>query len=161
MDMKNLNLTVEELKILAENGQRDFIYGVGYYYENGIRTSVDYAQAAQWYEKAAKKDHIEAAMHLALLYAQGRGVEKDDKKALFYMNQAAKSGNMNAQSAGVVFAAFSSCKRPFWVCGYSGMALGFSAALWAFCVSRARTAALSKSSPSFRAVIGFVLSGVR
>ena len=51
MDMKNLNLTVEELKILAENGQRDFIYGVGYYYENGIRTSVDYAQAAQWYEK--------------------------------------------------------------------------------------------------------------
>ena len=29
------------------------------------------------------------------------------------------------------------------------------------CVSRARTAALSKSSPSFRAVIGFVLSGVR
>ena len=33
MDMKNLNLTVEELKILAENGQRDFIYGVGYYYE--------------------------------------------------------------------------------------------------------------------------------
>ena len=45
--------------------------------------------------------------------------------------------------------------------GYSGMALGFSAALWVFCVSRARTAALSKSSPSFRAVIGFVLSGVR
>ena len=39
------------------------------------------------------------------------------------------------------------------------MALVCSAALWAFCVSRARTAALSKSSPSFRAVIGFVLSG--
>ena len=55
MDMKNLNLTVEELKILAENGQRDFIYGVGYYYENGIRTSVDYAQAAQWYKKQQKK----------------------------------------------------------------------------------------------------------
>ena len=28
-------------------------------------------------------------------------------------------------------------------------------------ISRTRTAALSKSSPSFRAVIGFVLSGVR
>ena len=45
--------------------------------------------------------------------------------------------------------------------GYSSMALLCSAALWAFCVSRTRTAALSKSSPSFRAVIGFVLSGVR
>ena len=52
-------------------------------------------------------------------------------------------------------------KRSFWVWGYSGMAVVCSAALWAFCVSRARTAALSKSSPSFRAVIGFVLSGVR
>ena len=97
MDMKNLNLTVDELKILAENGQRDFIYGVGYYYENGIRTAVDYKEAVHWYEKAAKKEHVEAAMHLALLYAQGKGVEKDDKKAFFYMNQAAKSGNMNAQ----------------------------------------------------------------
>ena len=27
MNVKNLNLSVEELKILAENGQRDFIYG--------------------------------------------------------------------------------------------------------------------------------------
>ena len=33
------------------------------------------------------------------------------------------------------------------------MALLCSAALWAFCVSRTRTAALSKSCPSFRAVI--------
>ena len=39
--------------------------------------------------------------------------------------------------------------------------IGLTVAMWAFCVSRARTAALSKSSPSFRAVIGFVLSGVR
>ena len=77
MNVKNLNLSVEELKILAENGQRDFIYGVGYYYENGIRTSVDLAQAAVWYEKAAKKGQAEAAMHLALMYYQGKGVEKD------------------------------------------------------------------------------------
>ena len=68
MNVKNLNLSVEELKILAENGQRDFIYGVGYYYENGIRTSVDLAQAAVWYEKAAKKGQAEAAMHLALIW---------------------------------------------------------------------------------------------
>ena len=77
MDMKNLNLTVEELKILAENGQRDFIYGVGYYYENGIRTSVDYAQAAQWYEKAAKKAQelfIEEYASRTARYSQNREV---------------------------------------------------------------------------------------
>ena len=95
MNVKNLNLSVEELKILAENGQRDFIYGVGYYYENGIRTSVDLAQAAVWYEKAAKKGQAEAAMHLALMYYQGKGVEKDERKGFRYMEQAAKDGNVN------------------------------------------------------------------
>ena len=76
MNIQNLNFTVEELKILAENGQKDFIYAVGYYYENGIRTSVNLTEAAVWYEKAAQKGHAEAAMRLALLYAQGKGVEK-------------------------------------------------------------------------------------
>ena len=36
-----------------------------------------------------------------------------------------------------------------------------SVALAAFCSKTAKTAARSKSSPSFRAVMGFVLSGVR
>ena len=45
--------------------------------------------------------------------------------------------------------------------GYSGMAAAFSVALAAFCSKTAKTAARSKSSPSFRAVMGFVLSGVR
>ena len=43
----------------------------------------------------------------------------------------------------------------------SGMAAVFSAALWAFCSKMASTAVRSKSSPSFRAVMGLVLSGVR
>ena len=85
MNIQNLNFTVEELKILAENGQKDFIYAVGYYYENGIRTSVNLAEAAVWYEKAAQKGHAEAAMRLALLYAQGKGVEKNEKKAFTYI----------------------------------------------------------------------------
>ena len=45
--------------------------------------------------------------------------------------------------------------------GYSGMGAGFSAALRAFCSKTAHTAALSKSSPNLRAVMGFALSGVR
>ena len=99
MDIKkNSIFTVEELMILAENGQKDLIFGVGYYYENGIRTSVDYAQAAIWYEKAAKKGHTEAALRLALLYAQGKGVAANPKKAFQYMEQAAKGNDLNALS---------------------------------------------------------------
>ncbi len=47
--------------------------------------------------------------------------------------------------------------------GYSCLGRGVSAALAAFCafmVSASSTAARSKSSPGFRAVMGFVLSGV-
>ena len=97
MNIQNLNFTVEELKILAENGQKDFIYAVGYYYENGIRTSVNLTEAAVWYEKAAQKGHAEAAMRLALLYAQGKGVEKNEKKAFTYMEQAAKAGGIGVK----------------------------------------------------------------
>lgn len=57
--------------------------------------------------------------------------------------------------------AFLPCKRSLMLRGYSGTVAVCSAALWAFCSKRARTAARSKSSPSLRAVIGFVLSGVR
>ena len=86
MDIKkNTIFTVEELMILAENGQKDLIFGVGYYYENGIRTSVDHVQAAHWYEKAAEKGHSEAALRLAMLYAQGKGVEPNPQKAFHYM----------------------------------------------------------------------------
>ena len=53
MNLKNSEFTLDELKILAENGQKDLQYAVGYYYENGINTEVDFKQAAEWYEKAA------------------------------------------------------------------------------------------------------------
>ena len=47
MNLKNSEFTLDELKILAENGQKDLQYSVGYYYENGINTEVDFKQAAQ------------------------------------------------------------------------------------------------------------------
>ena len=57
----------------------------------------DFGQAAQWYEKAAKKDHVDALLHLGFLYAQGKGVDKDEKKAFTYIRRAAETGNKNAQ----------------------------------------------------------------
>ena len=97
MDAKNMDFTLEELKILAENGQKDLQYAVGFYYENGIHTLTDYAQAAQWYEKAAEKDHVDALLHLGFLYAQGKGVKKDETRAFSYIKRAAETGSKNAQ----------------------------------------------------------------
>ena len=65
---------------------------------------------------------------------------------------------------GAIMAALLRCKRYFMLRGYSCLGAGVSAALAAFCAfcsNNASTAVRSKSSPNFRAVIGFVLSGVR
>ena len=92
MDAKNMDFTLEELKILAENGQKDLEYAVGYYYENGIHTLTDFGQAAQWYEKAAKKDHVDACCTWdSLCPGKRRGQRR--KKAFTYIRRAAETGN--------------------------------------------------------------------
>ena len=77
-----------------------------------------------------------------------------------FLNQDRK-GIVTPSCFGAVCGAFVGCMPVFPCRGYSGMAAAFSVALAAFCSKTARTAARSKSSPSFRAVMGFVLSGVR
>ena len=65
---------------------------------------------------------------------------------------------------GAFMAALLRCKRSLMLRGCSSLGAVFSVALSAFCAfcsNNASTAARSKSSPSFRAVTGFVLSGVR
>lgn len=90
MNIQNLNFTVEELKILAENGQKDFIYAVGYYYENGIRTSVNLAESAVWYERCHKRGHAEAAMRLAFSMRRVQVWKKMRKKLSLTWNRLQK-----------------------------------------------------------------------
>ena len=64
---------------------------------------------------------------------------------------------------GAFTAAFARCKRSFRLRGFPLGCGCFGGSCGVLCVwvSVSSTAARSKSSPSFRAVIGFVLSGVR
>lgn len=57
-------------------------YYVGSIYEKGFNGTPDYAQAAYWYEKAAKNGVRKADISLALLYEKGLGVEKNNVIAL-------------------------------------------------------------------------------
>lgn len=52
----------------------------------------NYTEALQWFEKAAKHDEAEAIHTIGSFYAEGKGVKQDKKKALFYMEKAAKLG---------------------------------------------------------------------
>ena len=54
--------------------------------------SPDYGRAVKLFETAAEGGVAEAAYALALCYARGRGVRRDDEKCLTYMNRAADGG---------------------------------------------------------------------
>lgn len=77
-------------------------YLLGSYYENGNRgLPVDYAKAAELYQRASELGSGEAHYFLGQLYKYGKGVEQgvqvDEKKALHHYQLAAISGVMDAR----------------------------------------------------------------
>lgn len=69
---------------------------VGEAYETS-GTKSDNAEAAAWYRKAADKNSIEAQIHLAVCYRDGRGVTRDMAEAANWYRKAAENGNEKAQ----------------------------------------------------------------
>lgn len=57
----------------------------------------DYAQAMQWYLKAADQNHRLAQFNLGQMYAHGQGTPKSDALALMWMRRAANGGDAGAQ----------------------------------------------------------------
>ena len=58
---------------------------MGILYEEGYGVTQDYKKAFEWYSKAAAQNYADAQNNLAALYAQGKGVELNNKKPLSYI----------------------------------------------------------------------------
>jgi TPR repeat protein len=56
----------------------------------------DFGRATEYYKKAAKLGNIEAHYNLSFLYRKGLGVEKDMKKELYHLEEAAIGGHPDA-----------------------------------------------------------------
>ena len=64
----------------------------------------DYAQASQWYRKAADQGDADAQTNLGFLYANGHGVAQDYAQALQWYRKAADQGYASAQyNLGVMY----------------------------------------------------------
>jgi TPR repeat protein len=85
------------LKKLAEKGNVDAQYYLGWKYEAGKGVPQDYKQAAYWFTKAAEQGHANAQLVLAGMFFYGKGVEKDYKQAVFWHTKAAEQGLALAQ----------------------------------------------------------------
>ena len=82
-------------QMAAEQGEHFAMYQLGEMYEGGRAVKQDMQQALAWYEKAAQSGQINASEKLAELYHKGKTdengqvlVEKDDEKALEYLEKA-------------------------------------------------------------------------
>lgn len=66
-------------------------------FERGSGRTVDYEQAAIWYEKAAQLGHHMSLCSLADLYMKGQGVEKNPQKGLALCLQSVEMGATPAE----------------------------------------------------------------
>jgi len=73
----------------ADYGDADVQFGMGLKFANGKGTTRDYAQAAEWYHKAADQSHSLAQFNLGMMYANGQGVARDAAQSVMWFSRAA------------------------------------------------------------------------
>jgi tetratricopeptide (TPR) repeat protein len=66
--------------------------GKNYYHDEG-----DYETALKYFTKAAKLGDIEAHYTLSCMYREGKGVDKDEKKRVYHLEEAAIGGHASAR----------------------------------------------------------------
>jgi hypothetical protein len=85
----NFAAALQQAKSLAESGDSDAQVFMAVMYTDGKALPQDYAQAADWYWKAATAGNIKAQLALSAIYADGRGVPQDDDLSNYWKWQAA------------------------------------------------------------------------
>jgi hypothetical protein len=72
-------------------------FNLGLQFATGAGSLQDYAQAADWYRKAAEQNHGLAQCNLGIMYARGQGVVRDDAQSAVWFGRAAKLGDAGGQ----------------------------------------------------------------
>jgi hypothetical protein len=89
----------------------DVQFGMGLKFSNS-GAEQDFSQAAEWYRKAADQSHPLAQFNLAMMYAQGQGVTRNEAESMIWFGKAASQGDAGAQ-----FYLGKSCHRASLRCG--------------------------------------------
>lgn len=85
------------MRPLAEGGDADAQYNIGWMYMNGYGLRVNDGLALEWWQKAADQGHSDASFSIGMLYSLGDGeVDKDSDKAIDNYLVAAIDGHEDA-----------------------------------------------------------------
>ncbi|MBV8806065.1 MAG: SEL1-like repeat protein, partial [Sinobacteraceae bacterium] len=93
-DLASGTLSLTRWLPLAEKGDVEAQYYVARIYANGMDgVPVDYAKAADWYQRAVQKKYTPAMQELGYLYEQGLGVQQDSLRGLNLQREASGLGD--------------------------------------------------------------------
>lgn len=81
----------------ADYGDAEVQFNMGLKFANGEGATRNYAQAAEWYHKAAEQCHSLAQFNLGMMYAHGQGVIRDTTQSVMWFGRAARQGDAGAQ----------------------------------------------------------------
>ena len=85
------------MRPLAEKGDPDAQYNIGWMYLNGYGLRINDNLALEWWKKAAAQGHTDASFSIGMLYSLGDGeVPKDTNKAIDAYLIAARHGHEDA-----------------------------------------------------------------
>lgn len=98
VDCQASKISLDSLRILAEQGNAGAQSNLGTCYYTGDGVTKDYAQAVYWYRMAAEQGLAAAQNNLATCYKRGHGVEQDDVQAAYWFRKAAEQGLPAAQT---------------------------------------------------------------
>ena len=94
---KNYPAAFQEMQRLAQTGNAQAIYNLGYMTQTGQGTAKDSSKALKYYEDASNKGYAQASYTLALIYETGElGVAKDSNKFSQYIQKASAQGSDDA-----------------------------------------------------------------
>jgi len=83
---------------LAEGGDREAQFTLGWLFERGLGVSRDDKQAVLTYQQAAEQGQISAQLRLGGMYETGRGVDRSDEQAFYWYRKAGEQGDPEAQN---------------------------------------------------------------
>ncbi len=87
---------LREFRPLAEQGDADAQYNLGWMYDNGRGVPQNDKTAVKWFTLAAEQGFAKAQYSLGLMYALGKSVIQDNVYAHMWLNIAASSGDKDA-----------------------------------------------------------------
>jgi TPR repeat protein len=80
-----------EFRTLADQGNMEGQYFLGFMYHNGFGIKRDQAEAIKWFQKAAQQGDARAQYYVGIMYGAGHGAAKDLKLADMWLTLSASN----------------------------------------------------------------------